>query len=273
MYDHVGIRFSDREASERFYRTVLEAIDVPIDARGRRHHRVGRLRDGPASAERPVTRNLHVGFVSPSREHVDEFWRVGTEAGYESDGEPGPRTIYSDDYYGSFLLDPDGNSVEAVHHGDLRRGNIDHLWIGVADLAAATAFYTAIARFVGIRGGTPSGERQPFRGAWGTFSLLADGRPPTENLHLAFPVPERDDVHRFHEAASRRATATTAGRASGPSTTPATTPPTSSTRTGTTSRPSTTDARCAQRRTIEFSACQPSLIVIPGSQRSSAEAR
>ena len=55
--------------------------------------------------------------MTPSRAHVDEFWRAGTEAGYRDDGAPGPRPQYSPDYYGGFLLDPDGNSAEAVHHG------------------------------------------------------------------------------------------------------------------------------------------------------------
>jgi catechol 2,3-dioxygenase-like lactoylglutathione lyase family enzyme len=201
MYDHVGIRVSDREASERFYRAVLEAIDLALTHDGGAFTEWDDFVIGQASAEKPVTRHLHVGFVSPSREQVDEFWRVGTEAGYKSDGEPGPRTEYGDDYYGSFLLDPDGNSVEAVHHGDLRRGNVDHLWIGVADLDAAASFYGAIAPFVGLREGTTSHERRQFRGAWATFSLLADGRAPTENPHTAFPVPDRKDVHRFYEAA------------------------------------------------------------------------
>ena len=74
----------------------------------------------PASAERPVTRRLHIGFAAPSRAHVDEFWKAGTAAGYRDDGAPGLRPQYSDDYYGAFLLDPDGNSAEAVHHGSLR---------------------------------------------------------------------------------------------------------------------------------------------------------
>lgn len=69
-----------------------------------------------ADAESPVTRRLHVGFAAPTREHVDEFWRLGTAAGYESDGEPGLRPQYSDDYYVSFLLDPDGTNVEVVNH-------------------------------------------------------------------------------------------------------------------------------------------------------------
>jgi predicted lactoylglutathione lyase len=63
-----------------------------------------------------VTRGLHIAFVASSRELVDEFWRVGTAAGYRDDGEPGPRPQYSPEYYGSFLLDPDGNNVEVVNH-------------------------------------------------------------------------------------------------------------------------------------------------------------
>jgi catechol 2,3-dioxygenase-like lactoylglutathione lyase family enzyme len=154
-----------------------------------------------ADDEHPPTRHLHVGFVATSRADVDRFWQTGTAAGYRDDGAPGERPIYSEDYYGAFLLDPDGNSVEAVHHGDTRRGgNVDHLWIGVADIEAAAAFYTAIARHTGLRRGTTTPERVQFRGAWATFSLMRDGRAPTENLHLAFPAPDRTTVEQFHAA-------------------------------------------------------------------------
>ena len=61
-----------------------------------------------------MTRGLHVGFRAPSREAVDAFWQAGIDAGYRDDGAPGPRTAYGPDYYGGFLLDPDGNSAEAV---------------------------------------------------------------------------------------------------------------------------------------------------------------
>jgi hypothetical protein len=99
-----------------------------------------------------VTRRLHIGFGASSREHVEAFWRAGTDAGHRDDGAPGPRPEYRDDYYGSFLLDPDGNSVEAVHHGDIRPpGHIDHLWIRVADVAAARRFYELIAPYAGYR--------------------------------------------------------------------------------------------------------------------------
>jgi catechol 2,3-dioxygenase-like lactoylglutathione lyase family enzyme len=98
-------------------------------------------------------------------------------------------------------LDPDGNSIEAVHHEDIRRGgHIDHLWLGVRDLDAADAFYRTIAPHTGLREGSDKHGRQ-FRGAWATFSLIADGRPPTEQLHMAFPAPDRETVDAFHVAA------------------------------------------------------------------------
>src|SRR3954453_13700204 len=108
MFDHVTIRVSDRAASERFYETVLGAIGVSKTASDEHYAEWDDFSlahgDGP-------TRALHVGFCAWSHEDVDAFWRAGVAAGYESDGEPGMRTQYSDDYYGAFLLDPDGNSA------------------------------------------------------------------------------------------------------------------------------------------------------------------
>jgi hypothetical protein len=75
----------------------------------------------------PVTRGLHIGFGAPSRADVDRFWQAGTEAGFRDDGSPGPRSEYREDYYGAFLLDPDGNGAETVHHGAIRGPeHIDH---------------------------------------------------------------------------------------------------------------------------------------------------
>ena len=71
-----------------------------------------------------------------------------------------PRPEYSADYYGSFLLDPDGNSAEAVHRAGMRReGVIDHLWIRVADLERAKRFYETVASYPGfvLRGVLPAG--------------------------------------------------------------------------------------------------------------------
>ncbi len=140
MFDHVTIRVSNREASERFYDIVLRTLGIEKTHSGRDFTEWNDFSLTQADDEDPVTRRLHVAFVAPSREHVDEFWRVGTEAGYRDDGAPGPRPQYREDYYGAFVLDPDGNSAEAVHHGIPNRGGIDHLWIRVADVAAAKRF-------------------------------------------------------------------------------------------------------------------------------------
>ena len=148
----------------------------------------------------PTTRRLHVGFVAPTREQVDDFWREGTEAGYTDDGRPGPRPEYRDDYYGAFLLDPDGNSAEAVHHGAMsREGIVDHLWIRVADLEAAKRFYEVIAPQAGLRLRDDTPDRAQFAGTAGSFSLVSG--TPTENLHMAFPTDDDADVQRFHQAA------------------------------------------------------------------------
>jgi catechol 2,3-dioxygenase-like lactoylglutathione lyase family enzyme len=202
VFDHVGIRASDWAASERFYSTVLEPVGIDPDSSRQGFVRRREFILSAAQDERPPTRNVHIGFVAPNRSLVDAFWRAGTWAGYPDDGEPGERTQYREGYYGAFLRDPDGNSVEAVDHDDTRRGGcIDHLWIGVRDLAASEAFYAAISRHAGLRVGRRWEQGVQFRGAWATFSLVADGREPTENLHLAFPAPDEQTVQEFHATA------------------------------------------------------------------------
>jgi catechol 2,3-dioxygenase-like lactoylglutathione lyase family enzyme len=200
MFDHVTIRVADRAASERFYDTVLGAIAVEETYRTRAFSEWRDFLLTTAEGADRITRGLHIGFAAPSRAHVDGFWRAGTAAGYADDGQPGPRPVYRPDYYGAFLLDPDGNSVEAVNHGDVRRdGIIDHLWIRVADLAVARRFYEAIAPHAGLRVGTDTPERVSFAGARGSFSLVPG--TPTANVHLAFPAPDDSDVRSFHQVA------------------------------------------------------------------------
>jgi catechol 2,3-dioxygenase-like lactoylglutathione lyase family enzyme len=198
VFDHVTIRVSDRQASVRFYETVLRTLGIEQD-HGDEH---GAEWDDfglyEADAQNPVTRRLHIGFVAPSREHVDAFWQAGVDAGYESDGEPGLRPQYSEDYYGAFLLDPDGNSVEAVHHGSLREGgNVDHLWIRVSDVDAATRFYENVGPAAGFRVGRELDGRTQFACVSGSFSVVAGDRP-TEHVHLAFAASDNETVERFH---------------------------------------------------------------------------
>jgi catechol 2,3-dioxygenase-like lactoylglutathione lyase family enzyme len=205
MFDHVTIRVSDAEASERFYDTVMGAIGVA--------KRSGGFGEGcPEFADwgefsiaigEPTT-GLHVGFAVDSRADVDRVWQTAVDAGYRSDGEPGPRPQYVEDYYGGFLLDPDGNSIEAVHYADVAEpGRIDHLWIRVADLEATRRFYETIAPYSGFEVRLP--PRYPgrvhFRGPdRASFALVADS-PVTQRLHLAFGAPSNDRVDAFHAAA------------------------------------------------------------------------
>jgi catechol 2,3-dioxygenase-like lactoylglutathione lyase family enzyme len=205
VFDHVTIRVTDREASEELYTTVLTPLGIDLSYSTGAFAEWRDFSLTAADDAHPVTRNLHVGFVAPSREQVEEFWEAGRAAGATEDGAPGPRTQYRDDYYGAFLRDPDGNSIEAVHHGDLRReGIIDHLWLRVADVAAAAAFYEAIAPAAGFVRRHASPERTTFgapEGAHGgSFSLVA-GDVLTENVHIAFPGDE-DAVRRFHAVAT-----------------------------------------------------------------------
>ena len=174
----------------------------------------------------PVTRGLHIGFGAPSRELVDAFWHAGVEAGFQSDGEPGPRPEYGDDYYGGFLLDPDGNSAEAVHFEGSRTGAVDHLWIRVADVQASKRFYETIAPHARHRPRHGYAAAGQFTGERGSFSVLS-GDHLTENLHMAFPATDNGAVDDFHRAAMEAGYRDNGRPGERPSTTPATTAPTS----------------------------------------------
>ena len=201
MFDHVTIRVSNRSASERFYRTVLPTLGIEPTSADEHYTEWDDFSLSAASADQPATRRLHIAFVAPSHAHVDDFWRTGVDAGYRDAGVPGPRPQYRDDYYGSFLLDPDGNSAEAVHHGALRQGGwIDHLWIRVADVAAAKRFYETVAPHAGFRLKHDAPDRAQFVGETGSFSLVAG--TPTAHVHVAFPAASNAVVDAFHRAAT-----------------------------------------------------------------------
>ena len=180
MFARVTVTASDLAASRQFYTTVLAALP-------------GEQWDSFALVEGEATRHLHLAFAAPSREDVDAFWQAGVDAGYPSDGEPGPRPQYTPDYYGGFLLDPDGNSVEAVHRpGRTETGPaIDHLWLGVVDLAASRSFWEDVAPSLALEVGD---------GRWPGYvfvardrrhlALIDDGRPPTKNVGIAIAGPD-----------------------------------------------------------------------------------
>ena len=198
MFDHVTITVTDREASVPVYTAILATLGIEPTA----FDEFGDFSIAPASEGRPATRGLHIGFRAPSRAAVDAFWQAGTDAGWRSDGEPGRRPQYVEDYYGGFLLDPDGNSIEAVHHGSLRNGgNVDHIWIRVSNVEAATDFYEGVGPAAGFRVGTELDDRTQFACVSGSFSVVAAAEP-SENVHLAFTATDNETVDRFHRDAT-----------------------------------------------------------------------
>ncbi len=119
MIDHVGFGVSDYEASKGYYERALEPLGIellmePVPNIG------GFGREGKPffwiSGGRPVQTGLHVAFACENRELVDAFHAAAIAAGGTDNGPAGPRPIYHPHYYGAFVLDPDGNNIEAVCH-------------------------------------------------------------------------------------------------------------------------------------------------------------
>jgi catechol 2,3-dioxygenase-like lactoylglutathione lyase family enzyme len=116
MIDHVTLRVSDFQASKTFYITVLAPLGY-AEPWSDDEHRAADWGDlSIPQDDKPLTENVHIAFAARNRDEVDEFHRVAIEAGYRDNGPPGERPIYHEGYYGAFVLDPDGNNVEAVFH-------------------------------------------------------------------------------------------------------------------------------------------------------------
>jgi catechol 2,3-dioxygenase-like lactoylglutathione lyase family enzyme len=113
LIDHVHIRVADLQATKRFYRAVLEALGLKLSWEGEGAFSVDELF---VSDDREPTAGLHIAFQAPDRETVDHFYDAALAAGGRDNGAPGERH-YHPGYYGAYVLDPDGNNVEAVFHG------------------------------------------------------------------------------------------------------------------------------------------------------------
>jgi catechol 2,3-dioxygenase-like lactoylglutathione lyase family enzyme len=114
MIDHVTVRVSDFEASKAFYSCVLAPLgfgDAQVHAGFAEWGDFSITQDGE-----PLSENVHIAFGAESRAEVDAFHRAAMEAGYRDNGPPGERPVYHEGYYGAYVLDPDGNNVEAVFH-------------------------------------------------------------------------------------------------------------------------------------------------------------
>lgn len=126
MIDHIGFPVADLAASRIFYDKALSplgiglVLEVTPEMTGGNGAHLGFGRDGQPffwiGTGRPAVSNVHVAFTAPDRKTVDDFHTAALAAGGRCNGKPGLRPEYHADYYGAFVLDPDGNNIEAVCH-------------------------------------------------------------------------------------------------------------------------------------------------------------
>ena len=120
LIDHVHLRVADLGASRRFYRAALEAVGR-LDAFGENDHAFWADELYVDRADGSVSR-VHLAFQARGEAQVRAFHRAAIAAGGRNNGEPGLRS-YGASYYAAFVLDPDGNNIEAVWHGPARRSS------------------------------------------------------------------------------------------------------------------------------------------------------
>jgi catechol 2,3-dioxygenase-like lactoylglutathione lyase family enzyme len=123
LIDHIQLVVKDLSASRRFYEALLGVLGVPIGGEGESFFWADELvvssKDSEAALGK-LTGRHHLAFQAADHAAVDAFYAAGLANGGTDNGAPGERP-YHPGYYAAFLLDPDGNNVEAVHHGEAER--------------------------------------------------------------------------------------------------------------------------------------------------------
>jgi catechol 2,3-dioxygenase-like lactoylglutathione lyase family enzyme len=134
MLDHTGIVVSDLAKARSFYDAIAEALGLATKSNSEQSFLFGRSAEEPipylwigtlipsywAEGSRPGINQMHVAFTAASKEQVDAFYAAALAAGGRDNGAPGPREG-AGDYYGAFVLDPDGNNIEACCRGEAAR--------------------------------------------------------------------------------------------------------------------------------------------------------
>lgn len=121
MIHHIDLPVEDLDRARAFYDQALKPLGLHVIMHRKNPHGhevlgygvspdpVFRIRNG-----RPAIRRLHVAFLAPSRSAVDAFHKAAVAAGGTCNGEPDLRPFYEENYYAAYVIDPDGNNVEAV---------------------------------------------------------------------------------------------------------------------------------------------------------------
>jgi lactoylglutathione lyase len=123
LIDHIQLVVADIKASRRFYQAVLKTLDIPVEGEGEGFFWADEFcvssKESPA-AQGHLTGPTHVAFQAKGRDQVKAFHTAALSAGGRDNGAPGERS-YHPGYYAAFVIDPDGNNVEAVFHGPAER--------------------------------------------------------------------------------------------------------------------------------------------------------
>lgn len=130
LIDHIQIVVMDLEASRRFYEAALGALGIPLGGVDEDYFWADELFVSTASspaAQGRLTGRLHLAFQARDRAAVEAFYEAGLANGGTDNGAPGERP-YHPGYFAAFLLDPDGNNIEAVYHGEAER-NVESIRI------------------------------------------------------------------------------------------------------------------------------------------------
>jgi len=123
LIDHLQLVVADLAAAKRFYQAALKALDIPLGGEGVDYFWADELfvsSKESAAARGRLTGRAHFAFQAKSRDQVKAFHKAAVAAGGRDNGAPGERP-YHPGYYAAFVLDPDGNNVEAVFHGAAER--------------------------------------------------------------------------------------------------------------------------------------------------------
>lgn len=123
LIDHIQLVVRDLSASRAFYEAVFGALNIPLGGDGDGFFWADELfvsTADSAAAQGRLTGRHHLAFQAQSRAMVDAFYQQALAKGGTDNGAPGERP-YHPGYYAAFVLDPDGNNIEAVFHGEAKR--------------------------------------------------------------------------------------------------------------------------------------------------------
>ncbi|MBP7567391.1 MAG: VOC family protein [Burkholderiaceae bacterium] len=123
LIDHLQLVVRDLPASRRFYEAVFKVLGIPLGGSGDDYLWADELFISTATSEAAagqLTGRHHLAFQAKDRAMIDAFHREALAAGGKDNGAPGERK-YHPGYYGAFVIDPDGNNIEAVYHGEAKQ--------------------------------------------------------------------------------------------------------------------------------------------------------